>query len=121
MVNVFEEKDALIKTYEQSKNATTQDFLAINNLAVKYNLNSVAMLNINFTELCRYILAYSMAIKEKTEEEKELEKACDDFFAIIKIKTRVNIKEEIMLEAQRKNGVSEGRINLFTFFVNKIL
>ena len=60
-------------------------------------------------------------IKEKTEEEKALEEACDEFFAIIKIKTRVNIKKKIMLEAQRKHGVSEARINLFTFFINKIL
>lgn len=101
--------------------ADTKDFLAINNLAVNYNLNSVATLNVNCTELCKYILAYSMAIKEKTEEEKALEEACDEFFAIIKIKTRVNIKKKIMLEAQRKHGVSEARINLFTFFINKIL
>lgn len=121
MANIFEERDMLEKTYEQYKNADTKDFLAINNLAVNYNLNSVATLNVNCTELCKYILAYSMAIKEKTEEEKALEEACDEFFAIIKIKTRVNIKKKIMLEAQRKHGVSEARINLFTFFINKIL
>lgn len=84
-------------------------------------MNSVASVNVNYAELCRYILAYSMAIQEQTEQDKEMIEICDGFFAVIKIKTRLNIKKEIMLEVQRKNGVSEGKINLFTFFVNKIL
>ena len=100
---IFEERDMLEKTYEQYKNADTKDFLAINNLAVNYNLNSVATLNVNCTELCKYILAYSMAIKEKTEEEKALEEACDEFFAIIKIKTRVNIKKKKAWRERSKN------------------
>ncbi len=121
MANVFEKREMIIKTYEKYQNATAKDFFIINNLAVNYNLNSVASVNVNYAELCRYILAYSMAIQEQTEQDKEMIEICDGFFAVIKIKTRLNIKKEIMLEVQRKNGVSEGKINLFTFFVNKIL
>ena len=67
MANVFEKREMIIKTYEKYQNATAKDFFIINNLAVNYNLNSVASVNVNYAELCRYILAYSMAIQEQTE------------------------------------------------------
>lgn len=121
MTNIVVKDPTLVTIYRKYREEDPEDFFVINDLAVSYNLNTVATVNVNSIQLCKYIMAYAMAIEEKNAQDQELIKMCNEYFIESNRKTRVNFDKEIMLSAQRKHGVSEARINLFTFFINKIL
>lgn len=103
--------DTVWKAYEQP----TSEFLyQINNIASNYSLNSASNVNPNMLELCKFVLAFKMADIKTPEEEK----LCFEYKEIMRklgIKCSFHLDKELMIEAQRKMGVKEKRINLFMF------
>lgn len=100
--------------YQKYEHADLEFVNYTNSIAINYSLNSAKKLNPNMLELCTYALAYKMSV-EKTEEEAELSSKYNELMKALRIKSRVNLDKNLMLDAQRKKGVAEKQIKLFCF------
>ena len=56
-----------------------------------------------------------------TKEEKELEQILRELIALTRSRHKMNLNKEVILEAQKRKGVEEKRLRLFTFFVEELL
>ena len=111
---VYEEEH--MQRIEEQYLASEHDYYTIiNNIALKYSLQSASSVNANLLELCKYELAFKLAIQEKTEEEKAVMKDMESIYRLLDIPFKTNLDKDLMIEAQRKKGVSDWMINLFVF------
>ena len=53
--------------------------------------------------------------EEQTEEEKAVMKDMESIYRLLDIPFKTNLDKDLMIEAQRKKGVSDWMINLFVF------
>lgn len=120
LVRAYSE-NATEKAYEEYSNANINTILELNSLAVNYSLNSIATANPNLTQLGKYIIVFEVALLDLTKEEKELEQIFQNLIALTGSKHKMNLNKEVVLEAQKRKGVEEKRLRLFTFFVEEIL
>ena len=109
------------KAYEEYNNANIDTILELNSLAINYSLNSIATANPNLTQLGKYVIVFELALMDLSKEEKALEQICQELIALTGSKRKMNINKEVVLEAQKRKGVEEKRLRLFTFFVEEIL
>ena len=111
---VYEEEH--MQRIEEQYLASEHDYYTIiNNIALKYSLQSASSVNANLLELCKYELAYKLAIQEKTEEEKAALKDIELLYKLMDVPFKAYLDKDLMIEAQRKKGISEWMINLFVF------
>ena len=86
-------------------------YTIISNIALNYSLQSASSVNANLLELCKY----KLAIQEKTEEEKAALKDIELLYKLMDVPFKAYLDKDLMIEAQRKKGISEWMINLFVF------
>ena len=90
-------------------------------MAINYSLNSIATANPNLTQLGKYVIVFEIALLDLTKEEKELEQILRELIALTRSRHKMNLNKEVILEAQKRKGVEEKRLRLFTFFVEELL
>ena len=100
---------------EQCLHHVNNYYTIISNIALNYSLQSASSVNANLLELCKYELAYKLAIQEKTEEEKAALKDIELLYKLMDVPFKAYLDKDLMIEAQRKKGISEWMINLFVF------
>lgn len=109
------EEEHMQRIEEQCLHHVNNYYTTISNIALNYSLQSASSVNANLLELCIYELAFKLAIQEKTEEEKAVLKDIEYIYKLIDVPFKANLDKDLMIEAQRKKGVSEWMINLFVF------
>lgn len=109
------EEEYMQRIEEQCLHHVNNYYTTISNIALNYSLQSASSVNANLLELCRYELAFKLASQEKTEEEKAALKDIEFIYKLIDVPFKANLDKNLMIEAQRKKGVSEWMINLFVF------
>ena len=100
---------------EQCLHHVNNYYTIISNIALNYSLQSASSVNANLLELCKYELAYKLAIQEKTEEEKAALKDIELLYKLMDVPFKAYLDKDLMIEAQRKKGISEWMINPFVF------
>lgn len=120
LVRAYSE-NATEKAYEEYSNANINTILELNSLAINYSLNSIATANPNLTQLGKYVIVFEIALLDLTKEEKELEQILRELIALTRSRHKMNLNKEVILEAQKRKGVEEKRLRLFTFFVEELL
>lgn len=120
LVRAYSE-NATEKAYEEYSNANINTILELNSLAINYSLNSIATANPNLTQLGKYVIVFEIALLDLTKEEKELEQILRELIALTRSRHKMNLNKKVILEAQKRKGVEEKRLRLFTFFVEELL
>lgn len=109
------EEEHMQRIEEQCLHHVNNYYTIISNIALNYSLQSASSVNANLLELCKYELAYKLAIQEKTEEEKAALKDIELLYKLMDVPFKAYLDKDLMIEAQRKKGISEWMINLFVF------
>lgn len=102
------EEEHMQRIEEQCLHHVNNYYTIISNIALNYSLQSASSVNANLLELCKYELAYKLAIQEKTEEEKAALKDIELLYKLMDVPFKAYLDKDLMIEAQRKKGYQNG-------------